>query len=361
MNFKLKAFAAAGAIALALMTSAAHAGDKVGNPGDDVALDFLRSFATAMKELKTNLPELYSNLFASDLESIAKTAKVVVVDDALDVKIKDLIQSSVATNSPVDKLIMINRKRWKEISDSRLKEGIALHEVLSLRGLEQAGFYPYSSQYVASHGSSVDDLNSRLQVDRFKQIRIENPNATPYEILSKFFNEAPTAPSLGDFDEFHTYGNMRCQASYSYSKEKLDFYGSLQRAAITLKAEVPSAGPLFPGEPAIIETRIVYDAASVGCLDYKCQGHYFSSWFFVDWKDPQASSLTHSPSEIVERVNGNFILGSLPPRPLTETLRIRKNNGLIAFRIDREPKDRTLGTEGGWLATTYGYCYREKK
>lgn len=132
-------------------------GSSVRGGGDEVGIEFQQVMATALKEagnmgLPVDMPQL---------EQIAAQAKVLVVDTPLFVESAGLRQDSIAVNDRSDQTIQINRSRWKMIQSRSMKEGIALHELLSLAGLESTGQYPFTSRYMASFGLKA----SRFGVD----------------------------------------------------------------------------------------------------------------------------------------------------------------------------------------------------
>jgi hypothetical protein len=92
---------------------------------------------------------------------------VITVDTKLEVSENGVKQSSVAENFPERKLILINRSRWSEIKNERVKEGIALHEFASLKGLESTGRYSESAKYLAIFGLSVDSM-TRSDLDEIR-------------------------------------------------------------------------------------------------------------------------------------------------------------------------------------------------
>lgn len=69
-----------------------------------------------------------------------------------------MVQESIAINRPSSMTILLNRYRWQAEKDLRLKGGIALHEVVSLAGLETTGFYPISSRYIDQLGLDSQSL-----------------------------------------------------------------------------------------------------------------------------------------------------------------------------------------------------------
>jgi hypothetical protein len=163
------------ALAFTSPTKMAQAGVGHGGGGDEIGLDFQSSIATAMENLKVRDAQLYQQVQGLDVEQILARARFVVVDEALEVKYQDIIQNSTATNDPETGLILINRKRWLAINDDHLKEGIALHEILSLKGIESTGYYPISSKYVSLMGVNQGELQDHTKAKQVSlEIKVEN-------------------------------------------------------------------------------------------------------------------------------------------------------------------------------------------
>jgi uncharacterized protein len=73
--------------------------------------------------------------------------KVIIVDETLPLQIGSAVQTSAALNFPGENQILVNRSAWKQIADDKMKEALALHELLSLMGLEGTGQYTISQKY----------------------------------------------------------------------------------------------------------------------------------------------------------------------------------------------------------------------
>ena len=130
--------------------------DKAGNGGDEVALDFSRSFSAALAMIDAQIPSLKKLLGQAKLNEVAEKATLLVVDEPLEVERHGVVQESIAMNYSADQKVLINRFRWNEVSDKRIKEAIALHEIASLAGLETTGRYPISRAYLAAVGLEGD-------------------------------------------------------------------------------------------------------------------------------------------------------------------------------------------------------------
>lgn len=126
--------------------------------GDDVGMEFLAIAQTTLSDLQKNQNFLYEQIKAKNLDWILANMRVMTVDTSLKITVGTITQDSVAVNDRKEQTILVNRQRWLAIRDVRIKAGIVLHEILSLAGLEETGFYPISSRYVTVLGISSDDI-----------------------------------------------------------------------------------------------------------------------------------------------------------------------------------------------------------
>jgi hypothetical protein len=146
-------------IALMAVALPVHAGPRtIGNGGDEIGLEFEGAARTAAENTKKYLKPLLGSSLQIDWSKALSGLTILVVDEPLFVESGSVKQESVAVNYPGTRTIKINRKRWKEISGLRIKEGIALHEILSLEGLEATGRYPYSAIYLSYFGYAPDSV-----------------------------------------------------------------------------------------------------------------------------------------------------------------------------------------------------------
>lgn len=140
-----------------LAVTRAGGGSDVGG-GDDIGLEFMGSFINALKMIRLKNPDLARRVVnVNPLTDLVDTS-ILVVERPLYVTNNGVQQDSVATNDRLTGLIQINGPRWRAIVNPRIKEGIALHEVLSLKDIEHTGYYPISGQYVAYFGLQTDTL-----------------------------------------------------------------------------------------------------------------------------------------------------------------------------------------------------------
>ncbi|RZA06616.1 MAG: hypothetical protein EOP11_09865 [Proteobacteria bacterium] len=138
-------------LGLAAVSGEAFAWKETGG-GDEVGLEFRNAFATALRAVRDG--SIQGAFTVEALEETVAKAHVIVVDESLSVRFGDTKQDSVAVNIPADTLIKVNRARWRGLKTDRLKEAVALHEVLSLMGIERTGYYETSARYLEKAGLS---------------------------------------------------------------------------------------------------------------------------------------------------------------------------------------------------------------
>ncbi|MGZ3710334.1 MAG: hypothetical protein ACXVBE_01195 [Bdellovibrionota bacterium] len=147
-------------LALLLSPSSFALASKDRGGGDEIGLEFVSSLKAALQEIQEKSPSLYKKLEPLDLAAAAESAKVIVTDENLVAESEKVEQSSVAINEPAKNLIVINRARWKLLMSENLKRAIALHEVLSLKHLENTGVYPLSAEYLTLSGVELRGLKA---------------------------------------------------------------------------------------------------------------------------------------------------------------------------------------------------------
>jgi len=118
--------------------------------GNDAALSLQQAAQRAVRAFKTELVQAGVNPAA--VENVIAQAKIVVVSEKLSVSIDGISQPSVAVNERGLMRIMLNGDDWNRINNPKLQEALALHEFLSLLGVEASGKYPLSQLYLSKLG-----------------------------------------------------------------------------------------------------------------------------------------------------------------------------------------------------------------
>lgn len=144
-------------LALLLLPNLSFAGGKaVGNGGDEIGLEFQNAAIRAVNEAVAY--GLLESAQGVELRALSLSATILVTDNPLGSVRGRYEQESIAINIPEQTTVLVNRFRWQEATNDRLREGLALHEVLSLRGLEGTGNYRISGAYLARFSLSLQDL-----------------------------------------------------------------------------------------------------------------------------------------------------------------------------------------------------------
>ncbi|MDR3607650.1 MAG: hypothetical protein P4M08_09750 [Oligoflexia bacterium] len=93
--------------------------------------------------------------------------------------------------------------------------------------------------------------------DSIEAIKAASPNATPYEILAKLYNEATSPASVDDFDGPGIFTTMRCARADkgSLSVHEID---SLRRFSVKGSGGA-AEGPLFPVTPEQSRTVLLVE------------------------------------------------------------------------------------------------------
>ncbi|OYZ21209.1 MAG: hypothetical protein B7Y39_09735 [Bdellovibrio sp. 28-41-41] len=314
--------------------------------GDEVALEFQRAFAVALRKLKNEQPQVFQKFSIEKLEKRASSINVIVVDDALNISVKEIIQNSIATNARSTNTILINRTRWNAISDDWLKEGIALHEIASLEGLEQTGYYPISSIYVSLMGGSSNSLEANLSVNTLKQIVALNPQASPKEILKKLFEESSVPASVSDFDlNTDKKSNQECQGVGFPDIDGLAPM-RIRRALVPIQEALPDGGPLFPARPAIKEDRVVFAIQPQQFERLTDDPEFLGAW------SHGASTIMKTETELLEKTR---YTSHGQVNALENNLLARRSGGLLIIKMFTVSLNPAVGVDS---THKYIYCYR---
>lgn len=147
----------------------------IGNGGNEIALDFLNSAKRVLSiyggELKT-----YPSLKGIALGSVLNDTNILISSTSLFVELNGIQQEVTAVNFKNPAMIIINEKRWLAIKQDALKEALALHELLSLVGIEKTGNYFISKNYLVKNG-----INCKTGL-------CESPSMAPEETYCRFQN-----------------------------------------------------------------------------------------------------------------------------------------------------------------------------
>ncbi|MBO9668698.1 MAG: hypothetical protein J7501_18005, partial [Bdellovibrio sp.] len=135
-------------LSVAFVSSASYAapnriirGNEGAYGGDDVGLEFKALGEEAFREIWRQRTDLQALFDVEKAATVLENVLVLAVDDDLQLAVDGAIQQVVAVNYPDVNRILVSAPRWKKINDTRAKQALVLHEVLSIMGLETTGLY----------------------------------------------------------------------------------------------------------------------------------------------------------------------------------------------------------------------------
>lgn len=139
-------------LAAFICSSSVFAGGKViGNGGDSRALDFYNYAQESIKNVKKNAV-LYPEVKDIDLQGILDKTEILISEIPLYSVKGEVRQFSTAINYKNPDTIVVYGPRWNDLRNNSIKLSLALHEVLSLAGIEETGVYTVSQRYLAANG-----------------------------------------------------------------------------------------------------------------------------------------------------------------------------------------------------------------
>lgn len=140
--------------AVLLFSSSTFAGGKViGNGGDSRALDFYNFAQESIKIVKNNLAQ-FPEVKDTDLQAILDRTEILVSEVPLYSVKGEVRQFSTVINYKNPDTIVVYGPRWNDLRNNSIKSALALHEVLSLAGIEETGVYTVSQRFLAANGIS---------------------------------------------------------------------------------------------------------------------------------------------------------------------------------------------------------------
>jgi hypothetical protein len=117
--------------------------------GDEIGLEFKSLARMSLIEIEREHADLAKLFSVRRAILVLDSAEVLAVEENLELDVNGVRQQVVVVNYPKTKKVIINRSRWQAISNLKAKQALALHEVLSLIGVERTGHYPISSRFYA--------------------------------------------------------------------------------------------------------------------------------------------------------------------------------------------------------------------
>lgn len=176
---------------------------------------------------------------------------------------------------------------------------------------------------------------SAFAENRVQELTAENPDATPFQVLEKLFNESNTPASMQDFDSIEGSSNMKCAGIAQDEKELVSFCA--RRIDVTVPGKA-SNGPLFPGTPDQTMS-FIGTGACLPAYDVPRSKQLIKRLLpFVQ--------LSTTETELIMHVNKNDESSVSPI-----TISFRRNSALISIR--------SFFLDSTKWRTRYSYCWRE--
>lgn len=152
-----------GLLCLLLSLSSAAVPSAVQSSDQEMVQEFKTAAYSALINTCFNFQKRSSIFCEKEIWDLS-SLKLIPTDKPLSINSGKAIQDCTAVNEPATRTIYIQRNRWRSIQDLHYKEGIALHEVLSIYGLEQTGDYSLSSKYISFWKGLVSETKKDAEI-----------------------------------------------------------------------------------------------------------------------------------------------------------------------------------------------------
>jgi hypothetical protein len=189
--------------------------------GDPLALEFKATASVALQSLRSMKGAPFNTVNLGLLQTKINTSKIIVTDQPLNISVDGFVQVSAAENDPSQNLIIINRKSYEGISGTDVQQALALHEFLSLMGVESTANYPISSQFlIAKTGDTAANAIQAISAAA-SSLAISHFCAEPSSDVATLFSmiATPRTPleAVKSYVETHAIGwdvfNDQCQTA----------------------------------------------------------------------------------------------------------------------------------------------------
>lgn len=239
---------------------------------------------------------------------------------------------ALPNKKPVGSVVYLSQPYWGRQSISLIQSVVlAIHEAGHLAQI------PLSHEELDQVGEAIkqEKLGEFFGTEGLRKITQENPNLSRFEVLKRFFKQAPEAATIADLrdDTLFVYSTLRCVLSnsgedFGYGQDTVNY-----RFATEVK-EGFSHGPLF-GSQDKVEVLILP-------LDIN-----------------QTSALLRAPRELTystERRGRDFVVKGIYDISLDRTPFYAKT--IFSFRKSGDTVAFSLATEKTLNNPSYGYCWR---
>jgi uncharacterized protein len=171
--------------------------------GDPLALEFKATAQVMLRNLQPIISRVpFSNIDFTRLQNEVSNAQILISDNELPISHDGVIQNGAAENHPNQNLIILSRQDYSKIGSAALQQALALHEYLSLMGVESTGNYPISGAYL----SAVNDVNSGNSSQTVASVAMSaetqscsKPNPDTAMLFSMIANSETSATAVQSF------------------------------------------------------------------------------------------------------------------------------------------------------------------
>lgn len=175
---------------LALLAGSAHAGSgfSIRGGGDELGLTFTNAYFFALDTLAEQRPDLGKALDDAGARHPSPSRQILISDQPLARVTEGAANELVAYARPAENLVWINRAGWAKTRHHRIRQAIALHQMLRLQGLETETSFPYSAAFLSSFRLRADANVLRTGQDpglpswKTSAVSCRGSGSAPYEI-----------------------------------------------------------------------------------------------------------------------------------------------------------------------------------
>jgi ankyrin repeat protein len=219
--------------------------------GDPLALEFKATASVALKNLQSMKVEPFSCINIALLQDKINSAQILISDDALPIAKDGVTQDGAAENRPSQNLIILNRADYTKIGSAAVQQALALHEFLSLAGMESTGNYPISGPYLIAVGretfSSANQAISSATKSIETQTPCSEPNPDAATLFSMIVDANTPAQAITSFLQTHVVAvdalNDQCETSLMVAVDQ----GRLDDFTALYSQYQPDTNALQPG------------------------------------------------------------------------------------------------------------------
>jgi ankyrin repeat protein len=270
--------------------------------GDPLALEFKATADVALKNLQLLKRAPFSDVNFALLQKKIDTAQVIITDQSLDVSKDGFTQNSAAENQPENNLIIVNRESYTVLA-ATVQQALALHEFLSLMGIESTGNYPISGKFLSVYTGGTEASSEQAISSASNSVEIQPPCNEPDSDAATLFamiaDSQISAAAIQSFIQTHAVGwdalNDQCETTVAAAIEQKrdDVFQTLYEHYL------PDPSVLMPNPMGNGPIGILFSGVEVSDSIYS---------YVLKYGDPQALQILKSEANAHEQsLNLNVI------------------------------------------------------